>query len=43
MHVATEAENEAFKAAMQPAFNAAFADEAGEDGKTLLGLVQKLQ
>ncbi len=43
VHVATEAENEAFKAAMQPAFNAAFADEAGEDGKTLLGLVQKLQ
>lgn len=43
VHVATDAENEAFKAAMQPAFNAAFEKETGEDGKTLLGLVQQLQ
>ena len=43
VHIATDAENEAFRAAMQPAFNAAFEEEAGEDGKALLGLVQKLQ
>ena len=43
VHIATEAENEAFKAAMQPAFNAAFAAETGEDGATLLDLVRKLQ
>lgn len=43
VHIATDAENEAFKAAMQPAFNAAFEKETGEDGKTLLGLVQQLQ
>lgn len=43
VHIATDAENEAFRAAMQPAFNAAFEKEAGEDGTTLLGLVQKLQ
>ena len=42
VHVATDAENEAFKAAMQPAFNAAFAEETGEDGKALLDLVDKL-
>lgn len=43
VHVATDAENEAFRAAMQPAFNEAFEKETGEDGKTLLGLVQQLQ
>lgn len=43
VHVATDAENEAFRAAMQPAFNEAFAKESGEDGTALLGLVQKLQ
>lgn len=43
VHIATDAENEAFKAAMQPAFNAAFEKETGADGKTLLGLVQQLQ
>ena len=43
VHIATDAENEAFKAAMQPAFNAAFAAETGEDGAHLLELVRKLQ
>ncbi|WP_134724784.1 TRAP transporter substrate-binding protein DctP [Paracoccus luteus] len=43
VHVATDAENEAFRAAMQPAFNEAFAAESGDDGTALLGLVQKLQ
>lgn len=43
VHIATEAENEAFKAAMQPAFNEAFAAETGEDGAKLLELVAKIQ
>jgi len=43
VHIATEAENEAFRAAMQPAFNEAFAAESGEDGRTLLDLVEKLK
>ncbi len=43
VHIATDAENAALKAVMQPAFAAGFAEETGEDGKTLLGLVQKLQ
>jgi C4-dicarboxylate-binding protein DctP len=43
VHIATDAENEAFKAAMQPAFNEAFAAETGEDGKRLLELIEKLK
>lgn len=43
VHIATDAENEAFRAAMQPAFEAAFAAETGEDGATLLELVRKIQ
>lgn len=43
VHVATDAENEAFRAAMQPAFNEAFQKETGDDGTALLALVQKLQ
>lgn len=43
VHIATDAENEAFKAAMQPAFNEGFAEETGEDGKKLLELVEKIQ
>jgi TRAP-type C4-dicarboxylate transport system substrate-binding protein len=43
VYVATDAENEAFRAAMQPAFDKAFADETGEDGKTLLSLIAKLK
>ena len=36
-------ENAAFKAAMGPAFDEAFAKQTGEDGKKLLELVAKLQ
>ena len=43
VHIATDAENEAFKAVMQPAFAEGFAEETGEDGKTLLGLIEKIQ
>ncbi|RWD37000.1 TRAP transporter substrate-binding protein DctP [Mesorhizobium sp.] len=43
IHIATYAENEALKAAMQPAFAEGFAEETGEDGKTLLGLIEKIQ
>ena len=43
VHVATDAENEAFRAVMQPAFNEAFQKETGDDGAALLALVQKLQ
>lgn len=43
VHIATDAENAAFKAAMQPAFDEGFAAETGEDGKKLLALVKKLQ
>jgi C4-dicarboxylate-binding protein DctP len=43
VHVATDAENAAFKAAMQPAFAEGFAAEAGKDGKTLLDLIAKIQ
>lgn len=43
VHIATDAENEAFKAAMQPAFAEGFAEETGEDGKKLLELVAKIQ
>jgi C4-dicarboxylate-binding protein DctP len=43
VHIATDAENAAFKAAMGPAFDKAFAEQTGEDGKKLLELVAKLQ
>lgn len=43
VYVATDAENAAFKAVMQPPFNKQFADETGEDGQTLLDLVAKIQ
>jgi C4-dicarboxylate-binding protein DctP len=43
VHIATDAENAAFKAAMGPAFDEAFAKQTGEDGKKLLELVSKLQ
>lgn len=43
VHIATDAENDAFRAAMQPAFNEAFQKETGDDGAALLTLVQKLQ
>ncbi|BCH28544.1 C4-dicarboxylate ABC transporter [Mesorhizobium sp. L-8-10] len=43
VHTATDAENAAFKAAMQPAFAEGFAEETGDDGKTLLGLIEKIQ
>ncbi|AZO00861.1 C4-dicarboxylate ABC transporter [Mesorhizobium sp. M9A.F.Ca.ET.002.03.1.2] len=43
VHIATDAENESLKAVMQPAFAEGFAEETGEDGKTLLGLIEKIQ
>jgi C4-dicarboxylate-binding protein DctP len=43
LHVATDAENKALKTAMRPAFDRAFAAQAGEDGKELLKLVEKLE
>lgn len=43
VHVATDAENEAFKAVMQPAFAAGFEAESGADGKELLDLIAKIQ
>ena len=39
LHVATPEENEAMRAVMQPAFDAAFAEEGGEAGTELLKLV----
>lgn len=43
VYVATDAENAAFKAAMQPDFDKAFAEETGADGAKLLELVRALQ
>jgi len=43
VHVATDAENEAFKAMMQPAFAAGFEAETGAEGKELLDLIAKIQ
>ncbi len=43
VHIATDAENEAFKAVMQPAFAAGFEQETGAEGKELLDLIAKLQ
>lgn len=42
VHVATDADIEALKAVMAPAFDKAFGDASGEDGKTLLGLIAKM-
>jgi C4-dicarboxylate-binding protein DctP len=42
VHVATDAEMDALKAVMAPAFDKAFGDASGEDGKTLLGLIAKM-
>ncbi len=43
VYVATDAENEALRAVMQPAYDEGFAAETGEDGTMLLELVKKLQ
>jgi len=43
VHVATDEENEAFKAVMQPAFAAGFEAETGAEGKELLDLIAKIQ
>lgn len=42
VHVATEAEIEVFQKVMGPAFNQAFGDASGDQGKQLLILVDKL-
>jgi TRAP-type C4-dicarboxylate transport system substrate-binding protein len=43
VHIATDEENAAFKAAMQPDFDKAFAEETGEDGSKLLELIAKIR
>ncbi len=43
VHIASDEENAAIRAVMQPPFNEGFAEETGKDGKTLLELVEKLQ
>lgn len=43
VHVATDDENEAFKAVMQPAFADGFEAETGAEGKELLDLIAKIQ
>jgi C4-dicarboxylate-binding protein DctP len=43
VHIATEEENAAFRAAMQPDFDKAFAEETGEDGTKLLELIEKIR
>lgn len=43
VHIATDEENAAFRAVMQPPFDEGFAAETGEDGRMLLELVAKLQ
>ncbi|MFU8862372.1 MAG: TRAP transporter substrate-binding protein DctP [Rhodobacterales bacterium] len=43
VHVATDEENEAFKAVMQPAFATGFEAETGAEGKELLDLIAKIQ
>ena len=42
VHIATDAENEALKAIMAPAFNKAFGDATGEDGVKLLDLIANM-
>ena len=43
VHIATDAENAAFKAVMQPAYAEGFEAETGAEGKKLLELVAKIQ
>ena len=43
VHVATDAENAAFKAIMQPAYAEGFEKETGAEGKKLLDLIAKIQ
>ncbi|MEH0074314.1 TRAP transporter substrate-binding protein DctP [Pannonibacter anstelovis] len=43
VHIATSEENEAFRAAMQPAFEEGFASETGEEGRELLALIAKIK
>lgn len=43
IHIMTNAENAALKKIMGPAFDKAFAEQTGEDGKKLLELVAKIQ
>ena len=43
VHIATSEENEAFRAAMQPAFEEGFAAETGEEGRELLALIAKIK
>lgn len=43
VHIATDAENEAFRAAMQPAFEEGFAEETGDEGRELLELIAKIK
>lgn len=42
LHVATDAENEALRAIMQPAFDAEFTQEAGADVQTLIDLIDQM-
>ncbi len=42
VHIATEAENAALKAVMGPAFDKAFGEASGDDGKKLLELIGKM-
>jgi C4-dicarboxylate-binding protein DctP len=42
VHIATDAENAALKAIMAPAFNKAFGDATGADGKKLLELISQM-
>ena len=43
VHIATDEENEAFRAAMQPAFEEGFAAETGDEGRELLTLIEKIK
>ncbi len=43
VHIATDEENEAFRAAMQPAFEEGFAAETGDEGTELLSLIEKIR
>ncbi|WP_210200364.1 TRAP transporter substrate-binding protein DctP [Cohaesibacter celericrescens] len=42
VHIATDAESAALQAVMGPAFDKAFGDASGEDGKKLLDLISKM-
>jgi C4-dicarboxylate-binding protein DctP len=43
VHIASDAENAAFKAVMQPAYAEGFEQETGAEGRKLLELVEKIQ